>query len=290
MDEGSGLRYRGPAARRRYLGKVLRRLREANGMKTPEVAKLVRVSQPTVSRIEGGRGAIMARHVYRMLEVYGIDGPEADRIMQLAEQANEPGWWESYTDVIHDWFEIYASLESDTAEIWTYEVELIPGLFQTPDYIRALRLAAHPDSTPEQLDRSIQLRLERQQQLDAQNIVAVINEAAVRRLVGGRDVMRTQLRRLVDEAGRGRELRLLPFEAGAHAGMLGPFIMLRFADSHDDDAAEQMDLVYLEHERGSVYLERPADLLRYGDVFEQVRTASLSTMETAKRLTRLIGE
>ena len=275
----------GPGVRRRYLGKVLRRLREDLKLTTGEVAKRMMVSQPTVSRIETGRTAIMLRHVAKMLEVYGVDGPRADALMAIAEQANRPGWWESYGDVILDWFEIYASLEADATEIRTYEAEFVPGLFQTADYVRAVRLAAHPDATPEQVDRFVELRLERQQQVQpGQQVTAIINEAVALRLVGGPATMRTQLGRLAGEVDRGRDLRLLPFTVGAHAAMIGAFIMLRFEDT------EEMDLIYTETERGAVYLERPADLIRYADVFARIRDAALPPVETAGRLRRLAEE
>ena len=276
----------GPGVRRRYLGKVLRRLREEAGLKTNQVAARMHVTQPTVSRIEGGRHAITLRNVAKMLEIYGVDGPRADSFMGIAEQANQRGWWESYGDVISDWFEIYASIEADATELWTYEAELVPGLLQTAEYIRAIRLAAHPNLTRAQLDRSVQLRLQRQEQMRGdRRIAAVIGEAVVRRVVGGRDVMRSQLRRLVDEAAGDRvDLRILPFEAGAHAAMTGAFMMLRFEDT------EEMDLVYTETERGAVYLERPADLIRYGDIFTRIQSAALPPEETARCISRLVKE
>lgn len=270
----------GPGARRRYLGKKLRRLRERADLTVNKVAELMRVTQPTVSRIEGGRNAILARHVAKMLELYGIDGPEADALMRIAEQANERGWWESYSDVIHDWFEIYTSLEADATEVWTYEAEFVPGLFQTPDYVRAVRLAAHPDSTEAQIDRSIALRAERQRHLTG-TVVAVINEAVVRRLIA--PGLFTQVSRLMTEAADDR-LRIIPFTVGLHPAMHGAFSMLRFEDSGE------MDLVYTETERGGMYLERPADLVRYGDVFARLKDQSLSPDDTADLLTTLMKE
>jgi hypothetical protein len=245
----------------------------------------MRVTQPTVSRIEGGRHAITLRNVVKMLEVYGVDEQRADALLTLAEQAGQRGWWESYGDVINDWFEIYASLEADATEIWSYEAEFVPGLFQTADYVRALRLAAHPDSTPEQVDRSVQLRVERQQQLsDRQRVRVIINEGVARRIVGGSDVTRAQLQRLVAEIDAGRDLRMIPFSAGAHAAMTGAFIMLRFGDG------DEMDLVYTESERGGVYFERPVDLIRYGDVFDRACAVALSSPDTATSLTTLASE
>ena len=280
MEQGQG-----PGARRRYLGKVLRKLRDEAKLTTAQVAEKMHITQPTVSRVEGGRHAITLRTAAKMLEIYGVEESRADALMEIAEQSNQRGWWESYGDVINDWFEIYASLEADATEIWSYEAEFVPGLFQTPDYVRAVRLAERPDSAAEQIERLVQLRLERQQHVRAQQIIAVVNEAVVRRLVGGRDVMAAQLRRLIDDIEQGRvDLRLLPFEAGAHASMTGSFTMLRFEDT------DEMDLVCVENQRGATYLERPTDLIRYGDVFTGVRDAALPAAETAQRLGRLAAE
>jgi transcriptional regulator with XRE-family HTH domain len=275
----------GPGARRRYLGKALRRLREDADLKTTRVAELMHMTQANVTRIEGGRHAILLRNVARMLEIYGVEDARADALMAMAGQASQRGWWESYGDVINDWFEIYASLEADATEIWSYEAEFVPGLFQTPDYVRAVHLAARPDSTHEQADRFVELRLERQQHIGSQQITAVINEAVARRVVGGPQVMRAQLDRLVNEIEGGRvDLRIVPFEAGAHAAMAGSFIMLRFEDT------DEMDLVYTENERGAVYLERPVDLLRYTIVFDRVRDAALPATETARYLGKLAAK
>jgi transcriptional regulator with XRE-family HTH domain len=283
MDAESGL---GPGARRRYLGKVLRRLRVERSMTVSEAAKELRVKQPTLTRIEGGRNAILPRHVYRLLEIYGVQGDQADRLMRIAEQANQRGWWESFSDIIPDWLEILASLEPDADVIWTYQAEFVPGLFQTEDYARAIRRAWQLGGTDDQMDQFVRLRAERQQRLGHQKITAVVNEAVLRRTVGGRGVMRAQLERLVNEIDHDRvDLRLLPFEAGAHPGMKGAFIMLRFPDSE-----EEMDLVYVENERGGMYLERPADLIRYGDVFGSLQTLSLSAEKTRSQLTRLVKE
>jgi len=272
----------GPGALRRYLGKELRKLREASGMKTADVVKRAHMSQPTLSGIEGGRRAILPRHVYRLLELYGVEGHDNERLMTVAEQATQPGWWESFADLIPDWFEIYVSLEADATEIWSYESEFVPGWFQTEDYIRALRLAAHPDSAADQLQRSVELRVARQEQMQYEHLSVVLNEAVVRRQVGGRDVMRSQMQRLLAELERGVDLRVLPFDTGAHAAMNGAFIMLRFSDT------AEMDLVYVQNERGGTYLERPADLLRHGDIFARTRQAALTTGETAALLSTLV--
>lgn len=265
----------GPGARRRYLGKMLRRLRDEKGLTTSEVAKLLRLGQPTISRIENGRHAILPRNVYHMLEIYGVQGDRADWLIQVAEKSNERGWWESYSDTLPEWFEIYASLEGDAEEIWTYEAEFVPGLLQTPSYARAVRLAAHPHASAADLDRSVELRQARQDHLAARHLVAVINEAVIRRHVGGIHVMAEQLDHMTALAHDGIvQVHVLPYTAGAHPAMNGAFAMLRFPDTSG------MDLVYIESERGGVYLERQADLARYVDVFSRIRATSLSVEES----------
>lgn len=271
----------GPGARRRYLGKLLRGLR--GGRSLADAAREIGVSPSALSRIEGGRNAIMPRHVSALIRVYGVEEARAASLLRIAEAAQQPGWWESYSDVISDWFEIYASLEADARAIWIYEAEFVPGLMQTDDYVRAVRRSAHPEATPEQIERSVALRAERQRNVRA-DITAVVNEAVVRRMVGGPEVMRAQVRRLREEADAGR-LRVVPFSAGAHPGMHGAFWMLRF-----DDDANGMDLVYVETERGGMYLERPSDLKRYTEVFTRLVSQSLSAEETSDLLVTLVEE
>ena len=270
----------GPGARRRYLGKTLRGFRGTTA--TAVVAKKIGISQSALSRIENGRNAILTRHVARLLEVYGVDESRVDGLLRIAEQANERGWWESYSATIPEWFEVYSSLEADAAEVWTYESEFVPGLMQTDDYVRAVRFAAHPESTVERTENLIELRAERQRQLTGQ-LVAIVSEAVVRRVVGGPEVMRAQLERLVTEAERGR-LQVVPFSVGAHPGMNGAFSMLRFDDT------DEMDLVYIDTERGGMYLERESDLICYRTIFTRLREQALSGEETAELLATLVAE
>lgn len=270
----------GPGARRRYLGKLLRNLRGTRS--ATEVAKQAMISQPTLSRIEAGKHSILSRHVAKLLEIYAVDERRADQIMRLAEQANQRGWWESFSDIIHDSFETYASLEADAAEIHTFELQFVPGLLQTAEYVRALRIAAHPEATEEQLCRSVELRMERQSHVRA-SLLAIVDEAVLRRLPGGPEVVRGQLRRMLTHAERG-ELQVLPFAACVHPAMTGAFTLLRFDDT------PEMDLVYVDTERGGMYFERPADLIRYGDIFARLRDLSLSPEESAAMLASLSRE
>lgn len=214
-----------------------------------------------------------------------MERARADWLLSIADQSNQRGWWESCSETIPDWFEIYVSLEADAEEIWTCEAEFVPGLLQTGGYARAVRLAAHPGVDEADLARSAALRAARQRQLVHRNVSAVVNEAVLHRVVGGREVMAGQLARLAELIERGSiDCRALPFSAGAHPAMTGAFAMLRFADT------DEMDLVYTENERGGMYLERPGDLTRYADVFSRAQQAALSPAEGAALMRKIAQE
>jgi transcriptional regulator with XRE-family HTH domain len=272
----------GPGVRRRVLGKSLRTLREEQGLTASAVAKRLGMAQPSLTRMETGRNAILTRHVYRLCEVYGASKSKTDRLIRLSEESKERGWWESYSDVISDWFEIYASLESDAEQILLYESEFVPGMFQTAGYVRAVYTAAHPEATEDAANRQVDLRLARQLRLEDRNITALINEAAVHRVVGGKSMMLDQLQHLIDLIERKHaEIRIVPFTAGAHPSMNGPFYLMKFPD------AGEIDLVHVENERGGMYFERPEDLARYTDIFARTLDVSLSAGESAALLGKI---
>lgn len=275
----------GPGVRRRYVGKTLRRHREARDMRVSAVAKKLGISQPSLTRIENGRNAIMARHVYKLCEIYGLGKRDTDRLIRLAEESRERGWWESYSDVISDWFEIYASLEADADQILIYESEFVPGLFQTPGYVRAGFQAGNPEASEAAGHRIVDLRQARQLRLQDHDITALVNEGAVRRVVGGPDVMRGQLEYLITVIEKQHaNIQIVPFSAGAHAAMGGPFYMLKFPD------ADEIDLVHVENERGGMYFERSADLLRYADVFARTQQVALSPTDSVALLRKIVQE
>ncbi|MEV7039228.1 DUF5753 domain-containing protein [Amycolatopsis sp. NPDC051061] len=239
----------------------------------------------SLTKIENGRNAIMARHVYRLCEIYEAGKPETDRLIRLAEESRERGSWESYSDVIGDWFEIYASLESDADQILIYESEYVPGLFQTPGYVRALFHAAHPEASEASGHRMVDLRQARQLRLQDGDITALGNEGAVRRLVGGPDVMRAQVEYLINVIEQQHaKIQIVLFSAGAHPAMNSPFNMLKFPD------VDEIDLVHVENERGDTYFERPADLVRYAGVFARALQVSLSPVASAGPLSKIVRE
>lgn len=275
----SGMERTGPGLRRRYIGKTLRALRLDCGLSSTAVAKQLGISQPHLSRIEGGRCAIDPRHVVRLLSIYGDDDPANNRLVALCTAAEAAGWWEQFDDIINDHFATFASLEADASEALAYESEFVPGLFQTAAYVRALRLASRPDATEAHLTRSVELRMTRQRHMPGA-IHAVVNEAVVRRRVGTPEAMREQIVTLRDRAEAGA-LQVLPFECGPHPAMNGAFTILRFADAVD------MDLVYIDTERGGMYVEKAQDIERYEIIFTRLREMALSTNESAALLDTL---
>lgn len=277
----------GPTVMRRRLGKQLRTLRVAAG-KTPEdVATYLGVRRPTVTRIEQGKVNILPKNVRLMCQLYDVGAPLLDTLLRLAAESGQRGWWVSYSDTMPDWFADYVGLEADAEEIWSYESEVVPGLLQTPAYTRAVTKDAHPERSDESLDLNVKFRMARQEILEAASppqLHFVVNEAALLRPVGGSAVMAEQVEHLCTMVKRSNiTLQVLPIEAGGHAGMAGAFAMLRFPDDLE------MNVVYLEHERGAGYLERPADLDRYGEIFRQLTTTALSPEESLDRLASLAG-
>lgn len=278
----------GPTVRRRQLGKKLRELRLAASKKPEEVADYLGVRRPTVTRIEQGKVNILPKNVRLMCQLYDVGAPLLDTLLRLAEEAGERGWWVSYSDTMPDWFADYVGLEADAEEIWSYESEFVPGLLQCPGYIRAVTKAAHPTRSAESLDLSVEFRTARQHRLDSPNppkLHFIISEAALLRAVGGHGVMADQVEHVRVVAQRPNvTLQVLTLEAGAHAAMTGSFSMLRFPDDLG------MNTIYLEHERGAGYLERPADLERYAQIFQQLCETALSPEATVDHLASLVAD
>lgn len=271
----------GPFLRRRILGKELRRLRGSR--KRAEVARYAGLSEASISRIENGKQAILPRTVRMLCQVYGVGAPQVDMLVRQAEQSNERGVINLDTDFAPDWSAPFFEMEADASEVWTFEVQTVPGLLQVPDYIRALvRAADSPGADPDQV---VSVRASRQRRLTGNRplrLRAVMDEAALARPVGGNAVMVEQVEHLVRMADLDNvELRVLPFSAGAHIAMTGSFTMLRFPDELEIGA------VYLEHDHAGTMAERPSDLTRYTYMFERLCVAALSPEESRSRLVSL---
>ncbi|MGH3978180.1 MAG: helix-turn-helix domain-containing protein [Pseudonocardiaceae bacterium] len=279
----------GPTVRRRQLGKELRRLRENAGKTITEAAVWVGIKPPTVSKIENGRQAIRPTNVRLLLQLYGVEAPDADTLIRLAGEVNQRGWWASYGDTVPDWFRNFVGLEADASEINGYESELVPGQLQTAEYAKAVMVATRQESTEDELQRLVTFRRERQERLTGNTpprLHFVLNEAVVRRPVGGAEAFGKQLDYLAEIAELPHiDIQVLPYSAGPHATMGQTFTMLRFPG---DEAG--LDFVYLENDRGALYLERPADVQRYQTIFTQLATAALDSSETRKFLATVSRE
>lgn len=275
-----------PAVGRRQLGRQLRELRIAAGFPTiASAANESGLSTATISRIESAKQAIMPKTVRLLCQTYGIGAPMFDHLIRLAEESEDRGWLVAYTDTVPNWFGRYVGEETEATEIWAYESEFIPGLLQTADYCRAVSAVARPEASEEDLQRSVALRQARQKRLSSKNspvLDMVVNEAAIRRVVGSSDIMRDQLHQLAELAKRPHiTIRVLPFSAGAHPGMTNSFKMLHFP------AGLGAPTIFVEVDSGAIYPNRPADVNRYTWIMDRLRAASLSPAESKKLVSRV---
>ncbi|MEV5101169.1 helix-turn-helix domain-containing protein [Streptomyces massasporeus] len=268
----------GPAVRRRKLGAELRALRTSAGLTSGEAARLVGWHQSKVSRIETGTSGVKPADVRLLLDAYGVgDSQLRELLMVLAGSDDSDGrhhWWHAYRGVLPPTYRDFISLESQAGAMRTLETTVVPGLLQTPEYARAVTRAAVEGLPEDRLDTLVEVRLARQDVLRADpplKLSAVLDEAVLRREVGGPGVMARQLQRLV-EAARLPQVRLqvLPFAAGAHIGVTGPFVIFSFSSTSD------LDVVVLDHLTSSLYLERKEDLQAYTEAFNALQIHALS--------------
>ena len=276
---------RSPTVRRRRLGAELRRRRDAAGVTIDVVAERLECSASKVSRIETGHTTATPRDVRDMLEIYGVTGPEADELVQIAREARQKGWWHPYSTVLTG---AYVGFEAAARSVRAYEQQVVPGLLQTADYARAMIRAARPDITDEDVAHRVHVRLKRQSLLtqeDQIDVWAVLDEAVLSRPVGGDEVMRAQLHRLVEAADLPNvTLQVLPFEVGAHAGMDGTFTILDFPEPSD------ADVVYAENATGGLFLEKSEELRKYIFIFDHIRAAALTPEESVAMIAKRAKE
>ena len=279
----------GPTVLRMILGNRLHRFREAAGV-TPEAAGYeIRASRSKISRMENGRVGLKERDVADLLTLYGItDEQVRDGMVSLVRQANAPGWWSKYGDILADWFEAYLGLEMAASVIRTFELQFVHGLFQTEAYARAVTLLGHRAAPAAEIDRRVSLRLKRQDLLtrpQPPRVWSVIDEAALRRPVGGRAVMRAQLNRLIEVAGlRHVTIQVVPFGRGGHAAAGGSFTVLRFGEP------EVPDVVYIEQLTSALYLDKREDVDHYLEVMNELSDQALTPARTARLLIEITRE
>jgi transcriptional regulator with XRE-family HTH domain len=276
-----------PTVLRMLLGSQLRKLREAKGISREEAGYLIRASESKISRMELGRVSFKQRDVTDLLEMYGVDDNDARAaLVKLARDANSPGWWHKYSDVLPDWFSVYVGLEEAASLLRVYELQFIPGLLQTADYTRAIVERGQSAATADEIERRVALRAARQEMLakpGAPRLWAVVDEAALRRPIGGPVVMRNQIERLIAATEEPNiTVQVVPFDSGGHAAEGGAFTILRFPE------AELPDVVYVEQLTSALYLDKREDVEKYGQVMDQLSVESEPPERTADILRRIM--
>ncbi len=271
------------------VGSQLRRLRTEKGITREQAGEAIRASAWKIHRLENGQVGFKERDIVDLLQFYGVtDMQQGAALVTMAKEANEPGWWQRYSDVLASWFRAYVDLEAAATLIRSYEGQLVPGLLQTEDYVRAVIHGAQLDETPESAEDRVALRMGRQalmERPDAPHLWVVVDEAALRRPVGGAKVMRAQLERLLDAATLPNiTLQVLPFKAGAHPALTGAFSVLRFADK------EVPDVAYVEHLSGALYLDKSDDVDLYLHVMEAVCVRADPPSRTVKILGEILAQ
>jgi transcriptional regulator with XRE-family HTH domain len=265
----------------------LRRLREAAKLTCEEVAEQLECSASKISRVETGRVSVSPRDVRDMLEIYGVPESQRATLVQLARESRQKGWWHAYGDSVMPQYGTYLGLESAASEIRIYEVNLIPGLLQTEDYARAVISAGMVDKPRTDIERSVALRMERQQvtRTNTPKVWAVLDEAALRREVGGSEVMRIQLEYLRElGATRNVSLQVIPFRGGAHPAMGRPFVILSFGEEADPD------VVYLEDLTSALWVENVEEVDRYNVFFNHLCATAQSFENSAALMTAVLKE
>ncbi|UGT68620.1 helix-turn-helix domain-containing protein [Nocardia gipuzkoensis] len=276
---------RGPTVLRIALGSRLRQLREGCGISREAAGDAIRGSHAKISRLELGRTGFKERDLRDLLSLYGVVDPaERETYFELARRANDPGWWQHYSDLLPAWFETYLGLEQAATTIRTYEAQFVPGLLQTADYARAVIQLGNSDET----ERRVAIRIRRQEILDrvaAPTLWAVIDENALRRPVGGMEVLREQIEHLLVMADRPSiRIQVLPYSAGGHSAAGGPFSILRFPEP------ELADIVYTEQLTSSLYFDKQRDVELYMSVMNRLSVEALSPVDSVRFLRDLLTE
>ena len=274
----------GSTALRIQLGARLRRLRQARGISREAAGWEIRGSESKISRMELGRVPFKERDVADLLALYGVGEQESSALLSLARRASAPAWWRQFGEIVPSWYLSYLGLEDAASLIRSYETQFVPGLLQTADYARALLEREHGTATAAKIERRIELRRNRQRVLTRQDpprFWAVLDEAVLRREIGGRDVMRAQVRALLEAAELPNvHIQISRFHRGGEVPTGFPFTILRFAEP------ELPDVVYVEQLTGAVYLDKPGEVERYAIAME----LSCVAAEPPERTAALLGD
>lgn len=280
-----------PTALRMILGKQLQALREKAGLSYEQAAEAIYSSPWTVRRMERAEGGLKPLTVKGLLTAYGITDPaEVDAFLSLSREASKPGWWHSYNDVLPDWFRTFVGLEEAASSIRGYDPHWIPGLLQTADYAHASVRTGFPDATGSEAERRVALRLARQQILNRPTpprLWLVIDETALRRPAAttGASVMRAQIGQMIEACQQPNiTVQILPFSAGLHPAMYGPFRIFRF------DAEELPDIVYAESMTSAYYIDKPDEAGEYGKALDRICAQAAPADATTGILTTIRKE
>jgi transcriptional regulator with XRE-family HTH domain len=272
----------GPTVLRILLGTQLRRLRESRGITAQAAARAIRGSESKISRIELGRNSIREIDVLDLLTFYGVGPAEREQLLILAEQANRPGWWHRFNDILPDWFQSYVGMEEAATSIRVYEPQLIPGLLQIPTYTAAV--LALCDIPLDEAERHVILRKERQRRFTDGRLKlwAVIEETALRRPVGSTEILRDQLRHLLSlSKWPNLTLQVIPSGMGGHAVPSG-FTILRFAEP------DLPDVTYLEHLTSALYFDKKSEVDRYLLAMERLSVVAAKPSQTPSILAKVL--
>lgn len=279
----------GPTVLRMLLGAQLRRLRETAGVTRDDAGYHIRASGSKISRMELGRVSFKERDVTDLLDYYGIDdAAEKEKLVQLTREANATPWYQKFQDVVPDWFHVFVGLEEAAQLIRVYEVQFVPGLLQTEEYARAVIVQGAPGLDPDEVERRVALRMGRQKLLTRENpprYWVVMDEAALRRPMGGRDVHVGQIERLIDLVGEPNiTIQVMPFRYGGHAAEGGAFTIMRFPET------DLPDVVYMEYLTGAHYIDKPEEVERYAAVMERLSVAGTSPDRTREILSGMLKD
>ena len=260
----------------------MRRLREEAGLTIEQVAERLECSDSKISRIENAQVRATTRDARDMLELYGVREELRGELIQIARDARKKGWWHTYADLP---IVALAGFEAATHSMSMYSPLVVPGLLQTEDYARAVFSALRPDLPNEEIERRVRFRMDRQSILieeDPPELWIVLDESALRRAIGGTLTMRSQLDHLIELADFPKiTLQLLPFKAGAHAGLDGQFMVIRFPEIGDPD------VVYLEHPTADLYLEEPENIHRFTLLFDHLKASALNPTDSVASISEM---
>lgn len=282
-----------PTVWRRWLAFELVRLRKEAGLEQKDVAKALRCTVAKVSYYETAERPVVLRDLDEvLLPLFKVPKSQWPDYVDAARHSRTKGWWESYSETVPSWFSLYLGLEQGASQVQTYEAQAVPGLLQTDEYINALFRIDTVERVDAEIERMVAVRLARQAALErgssSLRLWAVVDEAVLRRLVGGRKVMRRQLEHLVRVARESKAtIQVLPFDRGAHPGVFGPFAIVTFPWPREPAVAH---VVYIEHRAGGLYLEQPHEIEAHNVAFEHLRAQALTPDESVTFIERLAEE